>query len=45
MCTPYLRSHLKMKTLYPMQADGEISVTLPHGKTRGYPDGTEIRFL
>ena len=43
--TPYLRGHLKQKTLQPMEAAGEIEVTRPAGKTRGYPEGTRIRFL
>ena len=42
--TPFISSHVKRKTLAPMQADGLIEC--PGQKTRGqYPDGTLIRFL
>ena len=44
--TPFHSSHLKMKTLKPMEAGGKIEVKPDTRKKKGtYPDGTILRFL
>lgn len=46
--TPFLKSHVKVKTLKPMEDDGAISGSPPNGKKRRpgtYAPGTMVTFL
>ena len=45
--TPYLPSHVKTRTLRPLEAQGDLKVVAePPGRRRGqYPDGTRMRFV
>lgn len=42
--TPFLKTHIKNKTLKPMLKSGEISVKRPSGKKKGFPEGTIVKF-
>jgi len=42
--TNYLSSHLRNRTLAPMERDGLIEVPTPRNRRCTYPDGTRIRF-
>ncbi len=42
--TPYLRTHIRKHALKPMEAQGELVVVRPAGKSRGYPEGTQLTF-
>lgn len=42
--TIYRKAHVRMKTLKPMEKDGEITVETQRKKNLTYPAGTKIRF-
>ena len=42
--TPYLSTHIKMKTLHKLEKEGIISVKRSDGSTKGYTEGTIITF-
>jgi three-Cys-motif partner protein len=43
--TPYIRSHVKKRTLKPLEADGKLEVLTERNRKGTYPDRTRMRFI
>jgi three-Cys-motif partner protein len=42
--TPFLKSHIRQKTLAPLEKKGVIQVSRPNGSRKGFIEGTKILF-